>query len=491
MGDPICSINSIVSGNKYKSEEPRWHIGSQLAYSTPSMGKPCTWGRSLGNITLGKETGMGQSKISVSLETKLKRIALRSKTEPDFKFDKLMPLFNKANLIDCFHRIDGRKAVGIDQVTKDMYEKNLDINIENLIAKMKQFSYRPLPVREVLIPKANGGMRPLGISIIEDKIIQTMYSLVLGAIYEPLFLDESFGFRPGRSCHMAVKEVSRELYCRRTPVVIDVDLENYFGTISHKKIVELMGEKIDDFSFIRYFVRILKAGVMRGEHFYKTDEGCPQGAICSPVISNIYAHYIIDIWMKKEVIPRCPGTTFVRYADDLTIICSNMNDAVKILDVLPKRLGRYSLKLHPTKTRLIEMDKKKTKDGQKSGTFDFLGFTFYMGKSRKGTVIPKVKTSKKRLKSKLKAVKCWVKRNRNVKLLPLWKRFNMKLRGHVQYYGVSYNQKWVNLFLRLALESFFKWMNRRSQRKSFSWKKFHLFMDMHPIIKARTVHSLF
>ncbi len=455
------------------------------------MGKPYTWGRDLGIINLGKETGMVKTKALKTLETKLKRIALRSKEDPNCVFDKLMPLFNKSNLMECFRSIDGRKAIGIDKTTKSMYERNLEENIENLIIRMKRFSYCPLPVREVLIPKDNGGTRPLGISVVEDKIVQAMYSKILNAIYEPTFRDESYGFRPGRSCHQALKQTSDDLYMRQTPVVIDMDLQNFFGTIDHKILIELLGERIQDPSFLRYLVRILKSGIMRSENFYKTDEGCPQGAICSPIISNIYAHYVIDEWLKKEVIPRCPGTTFVRYADDVCITCCNMEQAKKIHEVLPKRLRRFGLEMNEAKTRLVDMNKIKFNETNKSETFDFLGFSFYLGKSRKGRIVPKVKTSKKKIRSKLKAVKMWIKKSRSTPLKRLWLKFNSKLRGHVQYFGVSNNQRSVHLFLRKALEIFFKWINRRSQRKSISWKKFNLFMNQYPMVKAQTVFNFF
>ncbi len=393
-------------------------------------------GRNYGGINLGGEMTSGKPKPNESLETKLSRIMLLSNKNPEKEFKWLMPHFNKENLISCFNALDGKKAVGIDDKTKKEYEENLEENIENLISRMKTMSYRPMPVKEVLIPKEGkgNGMRPLGISCIEDKIVQSLTAKILNAIYDPIFVDKSYGFRPGRSCHDAVKAAQNYLMQNHCEIVIDVDLKNFFGKIDHKMLTEILRIKIKDEKFIRYVVRMLKAGVLSEGALKVSEEGSPQGNIASPILSNIFAHYVIDIWfrdvVKKHTIGSCE---FFRYADDICICCRYRKDAERIR----KALGQ-------------------------------------------------------RLKSKLEKVKMWCRSNRHKgKLRELWKRFCSKLRGHYQYYGVTFNTESMENFRCEAVRIFFKWMNRRSQRRSFDWDKFNKFMERFPLPKLGIHHRLF
>lgn len=300
---------------------------------------------------------MTETKVDKTLATKLQRISVRSVTDPAAKFGKLMPLFTKENLTQCFCELKENRAVGIDRKSKEEYGANLEANIGDLVGRMKAFQYRPLPVREVFIPKDDGGKRPLGISTVEDKIVQLMYAKVLEAIYEPLFLDCSYGFRPRRNCHQAIQAVHSYLFRHPCPVVIDADLKNYFGTINHESLIDFLSKRIDDKAFLRYLVRMLKAGILGNEGFRVTDEGSPQGAICSPVLSNVFAHYVIDEWVELSVKPRCPGTELMRYADDLVMCCPDKDTALRIHEVLGKRMQRYGLSLHATKTKIVELDK--------------------------------------------------------------------------------------------------------------------------------------
>jgi len=255
------------------------------------------------------------------METKLRRITKLSRENSKMEFCGLIQHFNKENLMRCFHELDGKKAVGIDKVSKEEYSVDLEKNIENLIARMKTLKYYPAPVREVLIPKGNGKYRPLGISNIEDKIFQSMYAKILSAIYEPLFIEESFGFRPGRSCHDAMKSLYKYLNEMIEGVVIDIDLSNFFGTINHRKLIQILEMKIQDKTFIRYIVRMLRAGVLAKGELRKDDNGSPQGSICSPILANIFAHYCIDQWVKHEIPRYLHGNIhIVRYADDTVII---------------------------------------------------------------------------------------------------------------------------------------------------------------------------
>ena len=403
-----------------------------------------------------------------------------------------MPHFNRESLTECFHELDGRKAVGVDRQTKEEYGENLDGNIANLISRMKDMAYIPGPVREVLIPKEDGKKRPLGISNFEDKIVQLMTAKVLDAIYDPIFHDFSYGFRRGRSCHDAIKALQNHLYKTNTEVIIDIDLQNFFGTIDRKKLMALLMMKIKDFKFIRYIGRMLRAGVLADGELRKTEEGTPQGSVCSPILANIFAHYGIDQWFVSQVMPRVsPETRTFRYADDL-VICCKRDEVERILKSFKGRMERFSLKLNEDKTKTVPFDKDKFGGGTKQGAFDFLGFTFYLGKGENGrTILPKLRTKKKSFIKKLKVVKEWSKANRHMGLIPAWERFCSKMRGHYQYYGVSFNFKSVKAFEYYAIRIFFKWINRRSQRTSFTWEQFSEFLTARPPPKVCIHHNLF
>lgn len=428
-------------------------------------------------------------------ETKLNRIARLSKENPERTYECIMHHVNYGLLWDNYVRLDPNKAIGIDGITKEEYGKNLEENLHNLVERMKRMAYIPLPVKEVLIPKDGqpGKFRPLGISALEDKIVQGAFRQVLEAIYEPIFLECSHGFRPGKGCHTIIKELRKYLLENPVEVVIDIDLKNFFGTIDHKILEGILRNKIKDERFIRYIIRMFKAGVLSEGELKINEEGVPQGSICSPILANIHAHEAIDKWVEMIIPSHCEGKVkLFRYADDAIICCEKAEDAKQIRKFLPKRLEKYKLSLNEEKTKMVEFSREKVNQGITQGTFDFLGFTFYWGKARSGRIIPKLKTSGKTMKKKLVKVAEWCKKTRNMKpLKELWGTMCAKLRGHSQYYGMTFNSKSVQKFTYEATKIFFKWINRRSQKKSFTWEKFEKFTERFPAPKGRICHSLF
>ena len=438
---------------------------------------------------------MGATETQSITKTKLNRIALLSRDDPRRRFESLMHHFNEESLKECFHELDGKKAVGVDGINKETYGKDLDQNLSTLITQMKNMAYRPRPVREVLIPKEGnpGAIRPLGISGFEDKIVQKMMQKILESIYDPIFLNCSYGFRPGRGCHDAIRDLQHYLYKNETQIIIDIDLQNFFGTIDHEILEDILKEKIKDTKFMRYISRMFKAGVLSNGDLKMSDEGVSQGSICSPVLSNVFAHYAIDLWVEEMVKPHCKGQVkLFRYADDAIICCQYEGDAQRIGKSLGKRLEKYKLKLNEDKTKQVPFDKRLVAQGVEQGTFDFLGFTFYWGRARSGKVIPKLKTRAKTMRTKLKKVSEWIKEIKDRKpLKEIWKTFTAKLRGHIQYYGVSHNADKVSKFLYEAKRIVFKSLNRRSQRKSFTWEQFAKYIVTHPLPTVKIIHRLF
>ena len=425
------------------------------------------------------------------VDPKLHRVAWLSKQDSKKEFSCLMHYFNEESLSKCFQIIEGNKAIGLDGINKESYGKDLAANLKRLVDRMKTMSYRPGNIKQVMIPKEgkNNAYRPLGISNFEDKLVQKMMQQVLESIYEPIFLDCSYGFRPGKGCHDAIRELRNHLYKRPISTVIDVDLANFFNSINHKELESILRIKIKDNCLMRYIIRMLKAGILTKGELIVGDEGAIQGSICSPIIANIFAHYVIDQWFEEVVKNHCRGEVkLVRYCDDLIIACEYEQDAMRIREALDKRLNKFQLKLNKEKTRIVKFDRNSSN----KASFDFLGFTFYWGKSKDWYTVPKVKTIGKRMRAKLKRVTAWIKEIRNkCKLKEIWAMLALKLKGHIQYYAVSFNIRAVNTFINQAIRIVFKWLNRRSQKKSFNWEKFKLFIKANPLPKVRICHKLF
>ena len=434
------------------------------------------------------------TEYQIKTETKLRRITWLSSLEKDKSFNNLMHLFNEESLTACYHELGANKASGVDGVNKDKYGSRLKENIQELVGKLKSMTYIPGNILEVVIPKdgTGGKTRTLGISNFGDKICQKMMQKTLESIYEPIFLKCSYGFRAGIGCHDAIRDLERHLYDNEVESILDIDLTNFFGTIDRRLLMKMLQEKIRDKKLIRYIVRMFKAGVLSEGELTIQGEGVVQGSIVSPVLANIFAHYVIDEWFEEVVKQHCRGTVALfRYCDDGVICCRYEEDAERIKIALAKRLEKYKLKLNEEKTKMVSFSKKGLAQNVKQETFNFLGFTSYLGRSRKGRIIPKVKSCSKRISSKLKKVNDWCKNVKDKHKLPvIWKSFCSKLRGHIQYYGVTFNLKAVNDFIWQAAKIMFKWLNRRSQRKSFTWDKFNLFIKRNPLPKVKVCHRI-
>lgn len=428
--------------------------------------------------------------IQGKTETKLRQITWLSQMNPMREFTHLMHLFNEESFVECFKQLDGNRAVGTDEVSKADYGLKLLENLKELTSKMKRMGYRPQAVRQVLIPKMGkpGATRPLGISNFEDKLVQKMTQKVLESIYEPLFLDCSHGFRPGRSCHTAIRELMLHLNKKAVEVVLDVDISNFFGAICHKELEAILRIKIKDKKFMRYIIRMFKAGVLADGELTISEEGVMQGSCCSPVLANIYAHYVIDEWFEGTAKAHCRGAAkLVRFCDDFVICCEYETDAMRIKTALAKRLAMFKLKLNEDKTKIVNFSRKN-----KRASFNFLGFTFYRGQSRAGFDTVKVKTEGKRMRNKLKKTAQWMRMVKDkYTLKQIWHMLRLALNGYIQYYGVSFNVRRVEVFIDKVTKIAFKWLNRRSQRKSFSWEKFELFIKANPLPRARVCHKLY
>lgn len=431
------------------------------------------------------------------METKLDRIAEIAKGRPNERFTSLAHLLDEEMLRQCHKEINGNKATGIDRVTKGEYEQELDSNIKDLVAKLKRRAYRPQPARRVNIPKpGTDKTRPLGILAYEDKIVQRGMAKVLNAIYEQYFLDFSYGFRPNRSCHDALKRLNIIIECRKTNYIVDADIKGFFDNVDHEWMMKFISHRIADPRFQQLIRKTLKAGYMEENIIHETEGGTTQGGLISPILANLYLHYVLDLWFDKVVKPRCRGEAYmVRYADDFVCCFQYEYDANRFYNELQNRLAKFNLSIAVEKTKIINFgrfaEEKCAKQGKKKpDTFDFLGFTHYCSKSRQGKFRVKRRTSRKKYKAALLNMKEWIRNNRITPIKTLIKELNVKLRGHYQYYGITDNSR-ISNFYNDTIRLLYKWLNRRSQRRSFGWDKYNLFLKRHEILKPKVYVSIY
>jgi len=430
--------------------------------------------------------------------TKLQRIAEKARKEPSLKFTNLFYLMNDELLRGCFQRLRKDAAAGIDKVTKEDYAENLDANLANLLERLHRMAYIPQPVRRVNIPKPGSDkLRPLGVTCLEDKLVQSGLVRILEAVYEQDFIDDSYGFRPNRSCHQALRTLNTIIEEGTVNVIAEADIKGFYDNMDQNWIMEFLGHRIGDKLVLRMVKRFLKAGIVEDGEWVPSDYGAPQGGSISPIISNIYLHYALDLWFEKVFRKSCEGfARMVRFADDFVVCFQREEDANRFCVELGERLGKFNLEVEPTKTKVIKFGrfaaKRAAARGEKPETFDFLGFTHYCSKNRAGTGFRvKRKTASKKFRAKVADFKDWLKKARTLKTKELWETAKAKLRGHYAYYGITDNSQGIRRFACEVKGLLFKWLNRRGRRGCLSWEKFNEMLTLFPLPVPRIKVSMY
>lgn len=441
---------------------------------------------------------MEKKKAVLTTADKLVLIAGKAGADRKLKFISLIHLLNSQYLYDCYQELKRGKAAGIDGRTLESYtDEEMQEAIKQLVQSLKAKRYTPSPVRRVYIKKENGKMRPLGIPTVMDKVMQLGITKILEAIYEPAFLDGSYGYRPKRDAHACLREINHMIMGKKVNWMVEADIEGFFDHVSHDWMMRCLDHRIADQNFKQLIQLFLRAGAMSEGRNQVTTEGTPQGGVLSPILANIYLHYVLDLWTAMQRRRWYGYVQLVRYADDFIIGVQHKQEAEKIREELGKRLEKFGLRLSPEKTRVIEFGRFARENRGKRGerkpdTFDFLGLTHYCSKTRDGRFQVRVKTSRKRMNRAIGSIKTWLKQVRNiVPIEKLWPTMMSKLQGHYNYYGVSGNFESIQRFYDKTQYLVFKWMNRRSQKKTWNWKGFHNYLETYPLPKPKLTYALY
>jgi len=436
----------------------------------------------------------GGALIPEPLSTKLNRLSETARTNPAFQFRTLAHLINGELLLKAYQALRKDAAAGVDNVTAQEYEKNLQGNLTDLHQRLRERRYRAQPLRRVYIAKETGKMRPLAIPVLEDKIVQKATVDILSRIYEQDFLPCSYGYRPGRNAHDAVQAIQKAITLGNVSYVIEADIEDYFGSIVRQQLREMLTKRIVDKDVLRLIGKWIRVGVIDEGRLLRTADGIYQGSVISPLLANVYLHEVLDCWIERQVKPRMRGeVTLVRYADDFVLCFEYRDDAERVYEVLPKRFARYGLKLNLNKTRLISFGRSEPglskREGRKPNTFNFLGFTFYCSTSREGRFTVKSKTMSRRLSQRLKRVGVWCRRNRHLPFIKQWQHVVRVLRGHYNYYGIRANYQSLRQFYQGTIWLWWKWLGRRSQRAAIPMEKFFVILKRHPLPRPRITQN--
>jgi group II intron reverse transcriptase/maturase len=415
-------------------------------------------------------------------------------------FTSLAYLMDIDWLKEAYRRTRKDGAVGVDGVTAEQYEQDLEGNLQSLLDRAKSGTYKAPPVRRVHIPKGGSSTetRPLGIPTLEDKVLQRAVVMLLEPIYEQDFLDCSYGFRPRRSAHQALASFRDQAMTGRPKGgwVLEVDIRKFFDNLDHRHLRQFLRLRVRDGVLLRLIDKWLKAGVREDGNVSHPDSGTPQGGVVSPLLSNVFLHYVLDQWFEQDVKPRMRQPAFlIRYADDFVIGFRDECDARRVLEVIPQRFGKYGLTVHPTKTKLVRFrppssrkDRNESAD-DRPGTFDLLGFTHYWARSRNGYWVVKLKTAKDRFTRAVRSIDHWCRDNRHLPIQDQHKKLNQKLRGHYAYYGVTGNSAALARFLHEVGPRWRRWLNRRNNIRSMTWERFLVILRRYPLAPNRAVRS--
>jgi group II intron reverse transcriptase/maturase len=430
----------------------------------------------------------------MTVSTKQQRIAELAKQQPEVSFTSLNHYLDADWLREAYRRLRKESAPGYDGQTVADYGKALEANLQSLLDRAKSGTYCAPPVRRVHIPKGTGkDTRPIGMPTTEDKVLQRAVTMLLEPIYEQEFLDCSYGFRPGRSAHGALSALWRQCTTGGITWILDVDISKFFDTLDQTHLRAFLQHRVRDGVISRLIGKWLKAGVLEQGALSYPEAGTPQGGSASPLLSNLYLHYVLDLWFAQEVLPRLRGRAFMtRFADDVVMGFALHEDAQRVLSVLPKRFGKYGLTIHPEKTRLVAFGRPTDTRGSKPGTFDFLGFTHYWGKSRRGQWVIKRKTAQQRFSRGLKQIAAWCRHNRHQPVAEQHQELCQKLRGHFAYYGITGNALWLRKFRQGVKRAWQKWLHRRSRSSTdMPWDRFNRLLQRYRLPPARVVHSIY
>ncbi len=428
-----------------------------------------------------------------TVSTKLQKIAELAGKAPEMALTSLNHHIDIDLLLEAYRRTRKDGAPGIDGQTAKEYEEELFENLNSLLDRFKSGTYKAPPVRRVYIPKGDGTRtRPIGIPTFEDKVLQRAVTMVLEAIYEQDFLDCSYGFRPCRSAHQALQALWDQSMKMGGGYVLELDIQKFFDTLDHSHLRSFLDQRVRDGVIRRAIDKWLKAGVMEEGTVRRLENGTPQGGVVSPILANLYLHEVLDLWFMHDVLPRLRGKAFViRYADDAVLVFSSEQDAKRVMEVLPKRFGKYGLSLHPEKTKLVDFMRPGNRGSSGPGSFDLLGFTHFWGKSRRDRWVIQRKTAKDRFSRAVKRISEWCRRCRHLPVREQHRILIRKLRGHNQYYGITGNFRAISRFCWAVTWLWQKWLDRRSQRARMNWERFSRLLQRYPLPRPRIVHSIF
>lgn len=424
---------------------------------------------------------MASASTQGSMSPELLKVAERAKREPEGVFHSLAHLLDVPALRRAYNRVRKDAAVGVDGTTKEQYGQDLERNLEDLHERLKSKRYRHQPIRRVHIPKERGKTRPIGISAFEDKLVQEAVREVLEAVYEQDFMTCSYGFRPGRGAHDAIRALNRVVYKGEVNWIVEADIQSFFDSVDRKMLMEMLSTRVADGSLLRLIGKCLHVGVLDGAEFSTPDQGTVQGSVLSPLLGNVYLHHVLDRWFEREVKPRLQGKALlVRYADDFAIGFERKEDAERVMAVLGKRMERYGLTLHPEKTRLIDFRRPPSDQtrGKGPSTLDFLGFTLYWRRTRRGRWEMWCRTRSARLRRSIEAVYDYCRRHRHEPVKVQHAALVRRVNGHMNYFGVNGNGPSLSQFVRQVERAWLKWLRRRSQKTRLSWERYRQMLSV-------------